>query len=419
MAKGSFPSMSVANIIESFSVWKVVVTAEQLHRPTPDFVENLYVACLEQVTKINYDALRQPAETILNQPQLFHDKELHSASLPNHLLLFHLNRLAMAARVEDFSAKDIQSPERERTIHLLSAFINFVKFTEQFCEPFVVKLRDRSEQIVAERDRVTRRLAEVTEEISEDEPTCEELRQENLSIKGQLLTTKEYQKAAVAQLETFKGEKVALIERKEILNGEVASISEALARTRSRIDKNTIAMHEAKTRDLQAKINALSNIEKDVRGCIEQLQTVEKEVRLLRESQKELHELKDLLDDKHIERKELQQRRERVSKQLSNAQEKLERAQKHAEDRKVASQKTIQRLQEEYDEMVVERRDNDRAVEALRGEADELESKMTEHLKANEAELNQLLAEYWRLRHDTDVYMETLANKLNLTVDSK
>jgi kinetochore protein Nuf2 len=65
-----------------------------------------------------------------------------------------------------------------------------------------------------------------------------------------------------------------------------------------------------------------------------------------------------------------------VEKQLSNAYDKLERAQKHAEDKKLASQRTIERLQREYDEMVVERRDNDKQVEELRGEADAVESKV-------------------------------------------
>jgi kinetochore protein Nuf2 len=57
---------------------------------------------------------------------------------------------------------------------------------------------------------------------------------------------------------------------------------------------------------------------------------------------------------------------------------------------------------------------------------------MAEHLKRSETELNELLAEYWKLRHETgmlmvvyhpvcslcciDVYMETLANKLNMRV---
>lgn len=117
---------------------------------------------------------------------------------------------------------------------------------------------------------------------------------------------------------------------------------------------------------------------------------------------------------------------------MSNAKEKLERAQRHAEDKKAAGQKNIDRLQQEYNEMSVDRRDNDKQVEALRSEADALEVKvmfrwnitqleltriqMAEHLKESQAELNELLVEYWALRTRTDVYMETLANKLNMKV---
>lgn len=66
-----------------------------------------------------------------------------------------------------------------------------------------------------------------------------------------------------------------------------------------------------------------------------------------------------------------------MQKQLANAQEKLERAQKHAEDKKQASQRTIERLQREYDEMVLERKDNDKQVEELRAEANAVEEKVT------------------------------------------
>ncbi|KAJ6611798.1 Nuf2 family-domain-containing protein [Mycena sp. CBHHK59/15] len=442
MGKGIFPSMSIADIMASLGAWGMPIVQEQLIRPTPDFVEGVYCACLQQVTNITHETLRDPVQRVLNEAQMY-DKDLHVTSVASHILLYHLTRFAIAARVDDFCAKDIAFPERERTVFLLSAFINFVKFAEQHCEPFFKKLRDHSNKIVAERDRISHRLIEITEEIdtmkakiAEDEPRCEQLRTENSALRARMFATKEFQVSAVQEVENLKAEKSSLLERKEALNGEIASISEAITRTRSRIvqsperikrtittmnttvieDKQTVALHEAKVRDLQAKNNALSNIEKDVRGCIEQLQTIEKEVRSLQDSQKELHELKDLLEDKQIERKELRLRRERVQKQLSNAQEKLERAQRHAEDRKVASQKTIDRLQREYDEMAIERRDNDKQVEEIRGEANELETKMAEHLKLNETEINQLLAEYWKLRHDTDLYMETLANKLNMRV---
>ncbi len=106
----------------------------------------------------------------------------------------------------------------------------------------------------------------------------------------------------------------------------------------------------------------------------------------------------------------------RVHKQHSNALEKLDRAQKHAEDKRLASAHTLNRLQHEYEEMSVERADNDRHVEELRHQADEVEKRMGDHMRVSQAELNELLTEYWKLRYATDVYMETLANKLGMQV---
>lgn len=81
------------------------------------------------------------------------------------LKFFDSTRFAKAARVEDFNAKDIYNPERERTLILLSAFINFVKFTEQYCNAFVKDLRDRSEAIIIERDQVNEQLNEIQHRI--------------------------------------------------------------------------------------------------------------------------------------------------------------------------------------------------------------------------------------------------------------
>ncbi|KIJ99575.1 hypothetical protein K443DRAFT_102011 [Laccaria amethystina LaAM-08-1] len=458
MAKGIFPQMTIPDIINALSGWGIPVSHEQLVRPSSDFVENVYCACLQQVTDLNQDFLRDPVQNSLSSSSA-DDKDLYAPALLNNVILYHLTRFAKAARVEDFNFKDISSPERERTLILLSAFINFVKFTEQYCNSFVKDLTDRSSALIVERDQISQQLAEVEQsveemraKVAEDEPRCEQLRIDNNALRARMFATKEFQTAAVQEVEKLKAEKNSLIKRKEALSGELASISDNITRTQSRIvqsperikrtitsmstttieDKRTVHLHEVKARDLQTKITALLNIEKDVHGCVEQLQTIEREVQSLQVSQKELVELKDHLDDKKIERNELTLRQERVEKQLSNAYDKLERAQKHAEDKKLASQRTIERLQREYDEMVVERRDNDKQVEELRGEADAVESKMAEHLKKSEGEINDLLAEYWKLRHETgnsaryngnidlnillDVYMETLANKLNMKI---
>lgn len=79
----------------------------------------------------------------------------------------HRTRFAKAARVDDFNSRDIYSPERERTLILLSAFINFVKFTEQYCDAFLKDLKDKSDALIVRREDVTVELNEIQDKIDE------------------------------------------------------------------------------------------------------------------------------------------------------------------------------------------------------------------------------------------------------------
>jgi kinetochore protein Nuf2 len=66
-------------------------------------------------------------------------------------------RLADAAKFQDFSAKDLTAPDPSRTRNILSAFINFIKFTEQR-QPFINSLRNESARLAEERATVLRQL---------------------------------------------------------------------------------------------------------------------------------------------------------------------------------------------------------------------------------------------------------------------
>ncbi|KAH9483845.1 putative kinetochore protein NUF2 [Psilocybe cubensis] len=437
--------MSIPEVINAFAGWNITVTPEQLKNPSPDFVEGLYCACLQQATDLTHESLREPSQIALNASQV-DEKDLYETALASNILLYHLTRFAKAARVDDFNAQDVFAPQQTRTMILLSAFINFIRFTEQFCDTFLKDLRDRSDAIIIQRNNAAVQLRdiqgqydELSARIAKDKPMCEKLNAENTTLSSTMLMTKDAQTKAVRDVEQYRADRNELINRKEILNSEIKTLEDSIQRTRSRIvqsperikktisimsntameDKKTVAMQEAKSRDLQAKINALHNIEKDVRGCIEQIQSIEREVQSLELSQKALGELRYHLEEKVIERNELRSRQERVNDQLANANLKLERAKKHAEEKKTSTQKTIVRLQQEYSQMVIERRENDKQIEEVRDEANQVEASMHKHLKQSEVELNELLAEYWRLRHETDVYMETLANKLNMRVVSE
>lgn len=70
MAKGIFPQMTIPDIINALAGWGISVSPEQLKMPTPDFVEGVYCACLQQVTDLNHDSLRDPVQNSLNVSQV-------------------------------------------------------------------------------------------------------------------------------------------------------------------------------------------------------------------------------------------------------------------------------------------------------------------------------------------------------------
>ena len=96
------------------------------------------------------------------------------------------------------------------------------------------------------------------------------------------MDTKETTQGVVKEIEALKVEKASILAKKENINADTTLLLDTISRTRSRIvpsperikrniitmgaaateDKKTIAQQEAKARDLQGKISALSTIEK-------------------------------------------------------------------------------------------------------------------------------------------------------------
>jgi Nuf2 family len=75
-------------------------------------------------------------------------------------------RLADAAKVPDFSSKDIFAPTAERTRLILSAFINFVKFSEQSM-PLVTKLRGKAADLIQERENAVHERARLEAQLAQ------------------------------------------------------------------------------------------------------------------------------------------------------------------------------------------------------------------------------------------------------------
>jgi kinetochore protein Nuf2 len=114
-----------------------------------------------------------------------------------------------------------------------------MRFTQQRA-PFVQSLREKSDALMEERDRVVKELEDCQQRINamksvtllsfispevanklqrrtkqaEDEPRCQELRTENAALTAKLVSTKEVQKEIAGSCEKLKIQKNDLLQRK-------------------------------------------------------------------------------------------------------------------------------------------------------------------------------------------------------------
>ncbi|KAL5501596.1 NUF2 [Sanghuangporus vaninii] len=435
-----FPSMKIAEITSALEEWGLRITEDQIQRPTAENVQKIYVLFLQQITGLTPEMLQDPVGRALAVVSEY--PELYSNSLNLNLVLHHVQRLGHAARVQDFSMRDLVFPEPERTRNILSAIINFIKFAEERA-PFLKKLRDQSSSALEERDRTKQKVEEMRQKIAEikkqreaDEPKRLALKQENEELKKRMVRIKDAKTEVSREVDARKKDKSALSRQKENIQREVELVSAAVGSTRGRIvqsperikkhisemailaqdERMHIAAAEAKQRELKVKLDALNVFEQDMKKLIDDLRTIQSEHIQVDTIRHRLVSYREELDRKVILKEQLLGRADRAKRQENIALEKLSRAQQHAEERRLRSTEELERLQREYAEMSEERKENDRMVEETKQEADALERKMKEHLRKNEAELSELVSEYWRLRHQTEVYMETLADKLGMNL---
>jgi kinetochore protein Nuf2 len=57
--------MSIPDIINSLAGWNMPVSQEQLIRPSPDFVQTVYCACLQQITNISHESINEQIQSAL------------------------------------------------------------------------------------------------------------------------------------------------------------------------------------------------------------------------------------------------------------------------------------------------------------------------------------------------------------------
>ncbi|KAF8266011.1 Nuf2 family-domain-containing protein [Lactarius quietus] len=395
-----YPDMSNAIIVDSLNERGVSITHQQLVNPTAQSTLCVYSGCLRLLSGLTPESLREPVEDALiavDEPNL----DIYDRAFSTNILVYHISRLATAAKVPDFSSKDIFLPTSQRTRIILSAMINFIKFSEQ-CLPVVQKVRKKaedlgqeSESLMREHTRLETQLTQLQEKRKADEPKVEALSKENEMLNTELLAQRDLQLALLQEIEALKHERAALVQKKKGLDSSTANAADGVTSVRSRVvqsperkRRNISSMRDSATedkkmhvallerqRELRVKVAALKNIAKDVKMCVEVLQTMQKETDALEEAERSLLDTQDCLDKQKDDLKLDKIKAENVKLRLHHALERVERAKQTIEDRRASSLKAIQQLEKDYIVMGKERSEADKRIAERRAQAETCSAK--------------------------------------------
>lgn len=72
--RGTYPVLKPLEIVTALEGWGISISKEQLARPTPEFVETIFCACLRRVTNISDESLAAPMDEILEHAPIFEER---------------------------------------------------------------------------------------------------------------------------------------------------------------------------------------------------------------------------------------------------------------------------------------------------------------------------------------------------------
>ncbi|KAF8582046.1 hypothetical protein K439DRAFT_179824 [Ramaria rubella] len=287
-ASFSYPNVELQEIAAVVHTWGYAITEDDLRPPKglkPEVVQMVYACAIQKLTGLTIMELEQSAERSLAVLDEWQELIAHSARL--HVLLYHATRVADGAGIDDFSMMDLVTPNFGRTHKILSAIINFGRFSEERL-PFVERLQQQYTKASEERDDLQQEIQDLHQKLNDhkaklkaDEPICAQLIIENQGLTAKLRDLYEEQNAVFQEAEALKVERDNLVTRKAGIQDEINVALDTNSRTKARIvqsperlkriiatmgdnvveERRNIAANEAKARALKFKLDTLATYE--------------------------------------------------------------------------------------------------------------------------------------------------------------
>lgn len=163
-------------------------------------------------------------------------------------------------------------------------------------------------------------------------------------------------------------------------------------------DKTTLASFQRKAHELGKRLEIISLLENDIRGLIDLEKGVETQQAKLDEARRAMMSLKARLEGKDIESQSLVTRIAQIQRQLENASGRQQRNEAMNVDMREKADARVQALKGEYLAASKERGAWAKQRVELENQQRALEDDMKAFVARYQAELDELMEEYWTMR---------------------
>lgn len=367
----SFPELKTPEILQCMADLRVPLSEADLAKPGPPAVQRVFEAFLEifmggaraqralditgQYQQLNQQQQSQnidgnaASHGVAAALQVLEYPEIHLDAVSLIAFYRQAQRLMWEVGVEDFSLRDLVRPEPPRLRLLLSAVINFAKFREEQLSVFE-ELSRRGEEAETERAKLMERETELRARIEAirlqrhaEEPAVQTVKEQIAALVNELRELKRKQTALSAEIDSLKDRRQQLTDEQSRLGYLVSSARQDSAKLKSRIvhspekllqilaemtasiaaEKQSLQSLEKRSRDLQARLDQLVDLEKDLKRALHQLDQNEAAWKRADEAQRQCTELRDRAERQRADLRELEQRSGQLKRQHSLAAEKL------------------------------------------------------------------------------------------------
>lgn len=373
------------------------------------------------------------------QPQFkfmdsFEHPELHEESAPLVILALAMQRFMYACGMENFSIFDIVTPKPKKTLHCISAIVNFTKFKasrEHVYDNAMAEVDaavQQREQLVARNKELQKRILEMKAKRAEEEKQVQKLGDEVQELENSVCELNKQQATEMKHIQQLKTSNAELSSRKAEVKANLAGLKQDCDSLKSKIVQSperfkgelarlTSAVHSvreardersARLQEVCSQQESNSQFSEDGQTAQKMITGIGLDMDKLREETAKLEDLQD----KNITQKEvlrdLMAKIEQLRRQLASKQEKLSRLMRQHDKKVAATHDASDQLQREQALLEEKMLEKENYLEQQKNQLKSLSVMVQEEENHHEEEMDKLRTLYQQMLVQLESYHQGL-----------